>query len=192
MINFTPKSINSTNNLTASQINQQLQFDAVSCRPNYYQTMPLQLEHLTLRLLKSKQFQANICSSEVEAYFLKRKQDLDQVVYSLIRTKDLELANNLYHQILEKKATFADLAQQYSQGAEANSGGCLGPVAINQIHPVIRRILALSHPNQLWYPQAIEGWFVIVRLEEFLPASLTEALQQRLINELFELWLQET
>lgn len=152
---------------------------------------PSQLEELALRPLKLAQFKAQTWGGRVSSYFLKRKQDLDQVVYSLIRVKDAALANDLYRRISTAELTFEAAARQYSQGPEAASGGHLGPVSLSQPHPVIRKLFALNQPGELLPPQTIEGWSVIVRLEQYLPVTLDDSLQQKLIDELFELWLQE-
>jgi hypothetical protein len=34
-------------------------------------------------------------------------------------------------------------------------------------------------------------WWVITQLEQLMPAQLDETMRQRLLNELFENWLQE-
>jgi hypothetical protein len=44
---------------------------------------------------------------KVESYFMTRKQALDKVLYSLIRTKDLGLAQELYFRIKEGEQTLA-------------------------------------------------------------------------------------
>ncbi|MBW4517723.1 MAG: hypothetical protein KME11_21170 [Timaviella obliquedivisa GSE-PSE-MK23-08B] len=40
-------------------------------------------------------------------------------------------------------------------------------------------------------PTRIEDLWVIVRLEEFLPAQLDEPMRQRLLDEMFANWLKE-
>ncbi|MBF2029879.1 MAG: peptidylprolyl isomerase [Oscillatoriales cyanobacterium C42_A2020_001] len=127
----------------------------------------------------------------VEPYFLKRKRELDQVIYSLIRTKDFGLANELYFRILEGEQTFEELAEQYSQGLEARTGGMLGPVPMNQAHPVIANLLIVSKPGKLWTPRVVGEWVVIVRLEKLIPAQLDESMYRRMVDELFETWVQE-
>lgn len=51
--------------------------------------------------------------------------------------------------------------------------------------------MRVSQPGQLWPPTRIEDWWVIVRLEKFMPAQLDEAMRRRLLEELFLAWLQE-
>ncbi|MBW4601271.1 MAG: peptidylprolyl isomerase [Calothrix sp. FI2-JRJ7] len=149
------------------------------------------MQELAIRPVLIQKFQRAMWGNKLEAYFLQRKADLDQVVYSLIRTPDEGLAQELYFRIVEGEQSFATLAQQYSQGAEATTGGVLGPVPLSQPHPAIQKILSVSQPNQIWEPRLISQWFVIIRLEKLLPAQLDEAMQQYLLDELFETWIQQ-
>jgi parvulin-like peptidyl-prolyl isomerase len=150
-----------------------------------------QMQELAIRVWKLEKFKTTTWTPKVESYYLTRKTSLDQVVYSLIRTRDLGVAQEIYFRIKEGEQSFNELAQTYSQGAEAKSGGLLGPVPISQPHPSIAKILSVSQPGQLWTPRQIGEWFVIIRLEKMITAQLDEAMRYRLINELFEIWLQE-
>ncbi|MBD2183821.1 peptidylprolyl isomerase [Planktothrix sp. FACHB-1355] len=150
-----------------------------------------QFEEIVVRPLRVEKFKQATWGGKVESYFLTRKSFLDQVIYSLIRTKDLGLAQEIYFRIQEGEQSFAELAKQYSQGPEANTGGVLGPVPIRQPHPTIGQLLTVSQPGQLWPPRALAEWFVIIRLEKFIPAQLDEPMRRRLIDEMFETWLAE-
>ncbi len=101
------------------------------------------------------------------------------------------IAHELYFRIQEGEQSFAELAREHSEGSEADTGGLLGPVPLSQLHPAISKLLSISKPGQLWSPRAIGEWFVMVRLEKLIPAQLNEFMRRRLINELFENWLQE-
>jgi parvulin-like peptidyl-prolyl isomerase len=147
-------------------------------------------EHLT-RSLRLEAFKQETWRHQLKSQFLKRKSTLDQVTYSLLRTKDRGLAYELYYRIIEGEQSFATLAQQFSDGDEARTGGKIGPVPLHQPHPAIRNLLAVSNPHQLWFPFQVEDWFIILRLEQRLAAEFDTAMQQYLLNELFETWLQE-
>lgn len=146
---------------------------------------------LAVRPWRLEKFKMATWEAKVESYFLTRKPYLDQAVYSLIRTKDPGLAQEMYFRILEGEQSFAEVAQEYSQGPEATTGGLLGPVPIRQPHPLISQLLAVSKPGQLWAPRALAEWFVIVRLEKLVPAQLDDAMRRRLIEEMFETWMGE-
>lgn len=150
-----------------------------------------EMAEMATRPLRIEKFKQATWESKVEAYFMERKMFLDQVIYSLIRTQDQGLAYELYFRIQEGEAKFADLAREYSKGPESRTGGLLGPVSVSQPHPRIGKLLSISQPGQLWPPQVLAEWFVIVRLEKFMPAQLDDAMRRRLIEELFETWLKE-
>ncbi|MBD2578049.1 peptidylprolyl isomerase [Oscillatoria sp. FACHB-1406] len=150
-----------------------------------------QLEALVERGFKTEKFKQQTWDNQLESYFLQRKAKLDKVVYSLLRTTDAGIAQELYCRLLEEEATFEELARDYSQGPEAKSGGKIGPVELSHPHPTLAKMLSISTPGQLWPPTHLSEWFVIVRLDEFRPAQLDDAMRQQLLNERFNSWLQE-
>lgn len=150
-----------------------------------------QLEALATRGLRIEKFKQATWGHKLESYLLSRKRQLDRVIYSLIRTKDMEVAQELYFRIQEGEQSFAELAREYSQGTEAQTGGIVGPVELSAPHPVLVQMLCASQSGQLWPPTRLGEWIVIVRLEKFMPAQLDEPMSQRLLNECFATWLQE-
>lgn len=150
-----------------------------------------QLEALAVRLLKVEKFKQNTWGNKLESYFLQRKSKLDQVVYSLLRTKNADIATELYFRIQEEESSFAELAQQYSEGPEAQTGGIVGPVYLHTPHEKIAQMLGASEPGQLWPPVRVGEWHIIVRMEKLIPAQLDNLMRQRLLNELFQTWLEE-
>lgn len=150
-----------------------------------------ELEEIAARPVLVEKFKHDTWSAKVERYFLTRKSSLDQVVYSLIRTKNFHMAQELYYRVVEGEQSFADVAREHSEGPESKTGGLLGPVALSQPHPAIGKILSVSQPGQLWAPRPLAEWTVIIRLEKFIPAQLDESMRRALINEMFENWLRE-
>lgn len=140
---------------------------------------------------KISQFKQQQWSNAVGDYFLKRKHSLDRVVYSLLRHQNSELTWELYFRIQEGEATFAELAAEYSQGQEQRTGGIIGPVDRGVAHPALAAVLAELKPGQLSPPRKIGEWFIILRLEQVMPAALDEETKTRLIEECFENWLAE-
>ncbi|OLP16353.1 peptidylprolyl isomerase [Leptolyngbya sp. 'hensonii'] len=158
---------------------------------HYGMTMA-QLEDLAMRELKIAKFKHQTWNHRVESYFLSRKSGLDRVIYSLLRTADAGVAQELFFRLKAGEQSFAELAREYSQGPEAQTGGMVGPVPLAQLHPQLAQLISVSQPGQLLPPTHLSEWFVIVRLEKRLSAQLDEAMHQRLVDELFEKWLEET
>jgi PPIC-type PPIASE domain len=152
---------------------------------------PAQLMHLATRPWRIEQFKQATWGSKLESYFLQWKSHLDQVTYSLIRVNDAAMAQELYFRLKANEHPFTELAQQYSQGTEARTGGLIGPVALGKPHAKLAQILRSSQPGQLSPPARIENFWVIVRLEQLLPAQLDDPMRQRLLDDLFAIWLKE-
>ena len=152
---------------------------------------PEDLEALAIRQLKIDKFKQATWGGKIGSYFLQRKSQLDQVIYSLLRTRDSGLAQELYFRIQENEDSFANLAKTYSEGPEAKVGGLVGPVALSHPHPQLAQALSVSQIGQLWPPRPIGDWFVIIRLEERLPGKFDQRMKQRLLDECFENWLAE-
>jgi len=150
-----------------------------------------QLEVITTRKLKIEKFKQATWGNKLESYFFQSKAKLDKVIYSLLRTQDVGIAQELYFRIQAKENSFADLAREYSLGPEAQTGGLVGPIELNALHPVMVQMLSSSQPGHILPPTRIADWFVILRLEKFIPVQLDEFMKGRLLNELFEIWLQE-
>lgn len=151
-----------------------------------------QMYMMALREAKIAKFKEDTWGNQTESYFLERKVNLDRVIYSLIRTKDPSLSQELYFRLNDDGESFTELARGYSEGQEAQTGGLIGPVELSVPHPVIGRMLSVSQPGQLWAPTPIGEWYVITRLEKFVPAQFDESMRQRLMDELFKTWLKET
>jgi hypothetical protein len=150
----------------------------------------VQFEHSVLRTIKLDRFKQITFGHKVESYFLQRKSQLDRAIYSLLRVKDPHLAQELFFRIQDREATFTELVKQYSGGKEADVGGVVGPHELSIPHPVLAQKLSSLQPGELAPPLQVADWFVIVRLEKFLPAQLDKIIQARLIDEMYEQWLQ--
>jgi parvulin-like peptidyl-prolyl isomerase len=149
-----------------------------------------QLMAIITRPARIAAFQQATWGSQVDSYFLERKPTLDRVVYSLIRVKELGLAQELYFRLQEGEQSFEQAARAHSQGVEAETGGLLGPVELSVPHAAIAQLLSTASPGQLLPPTRIGDWYTILRLEKRLLAQLDEATEQRLLDEQWQKWLQ--
>jgi parvulin-like peptidyl-prolyl isomerase len=150
-----------------------------------------QFEAIATRELRVEKFKQATWGNKLEQYFLQYKPQLDKVVYSLLRTDNSEVAQELFFRIQDGDTTFAATAKEYSLGQEAQTGGLIGPVPLSQPHPEIAQKLGTSKPGQVLPPMKLENWYVIVRLEKLIPSQLDDATRIMLLNHLFEQWLGE-
>ena len=160
----------------------------------YLTTNGLQREHLNWQVelpLRIRQHCQEHFQHKAEAHFLSRKNQLDRVVYSLLRVQDPFLARELYLRLDGGEANFADLAAEFSQGPERQTKGIVGPVPLTQAHPALAERLRTSPAGQLLEPFKIAEWWLVVRLENYTPANFDEAMAQQMSSELFERWVDE-
>ena len=150
-----------------------------------------QLQERATRALRIEKFKQETWGPKLESYFLQRKNSLDKVIYSLIRTQDAGIARELYFRILEGEQAFAELAREYSKGVEAQTDGLIGPVELSVPHPTLANLLLSSKPGEIMPPTQVGEWIVLVRLERFMPAQMDDAMRKRLLDECFQTWLNE-
>lgn len=144
-----------------------------------------------LRPLRIQRFKALRFHQQVPAEFLRLKDDLDQVEYSLIQVASLELAQDLFFQLRDDGVDFAQLAAAVSLGPERQSAGWVGPVPVSSLPPQVRRWLKSATPGTICSPIQVNHGFWLVRLEQLSTARLTEAVRQRIVERLFSQWLQD-
>jgi len=182
------------NTLTYSQFCQQNQFTSDEQVAGWLEKQGMtreQLQNLITKRLRLEKYKLDTWDEQVDAHFIKRKSQLDRVVYSLIRVEKPEVAQELYFRIKDDQNTLSALAMDYSKGTEAQTGGLIGPVEINAPHPKIAQILATCQPGQLIPPTRVGEWIVIIRLENYLSAKLDPPMRQRMLDELFNQWINE-
>ena len=147
------------------------------------------LERNLINNQKLKIFCTENFESKCESYFLKRKKQLDTVVYSLIRVKSPYKAKEMYLRLIEKEAEFGDLSSMYSEGPEKQTRGIIGPIEIEKAHPNLIEILRSSKPKKINKPIQIGPWYLIVRVETYEPAILDSSRKSIMIQELFKDWI---
>lgn len=156
---------------------------------SHYRLTQEQVEWVATREQRIKTFKQLTWGNRLKSYFLQRKHELDQVVYSLLRTRQHDLAQELYFRIQEGEQSFADLVYRYSEGEEAKTGGLVGPVELGTLNLKLANLLYSNQVGET-HPLKLGDWCLIVRLEKRVPAQLDETMQQRLLQEQFEEWLQ--
>ena len=125
-------------------------------------------------------------SNKIESKFLKEKDLLDKVIYSLLRVKDFYFARELKFRIAAGEAQFSQLASQYSCGFEKNTLGIVGPVPLNSGHPIIVEALKTSEKGQLTGPFKVDEWNVLIRLESYQDAKLDDNMKIQMKKQMFE------
>ena len=173
---------------------EQRGFESIEQWPELLQGLGRTEQEVLERLkyvVRRQHFIRDLFSSKAEARFLERKNELDQVVYSLLRIENSFLARELYLQIESGESNFADLAKRYAEGPERNTNGIVGPVSLTQAHPRLVEKLRVAQPGVLLEPFRIADWWLVVRLERYSPATFTDEISDRMCQEMFDAWIAE-
>jgi hypothetical protein len=163
---------------------QRQTWEQLGWRPEDLQRQVLQPARL--RLLAQEHFAA-----KAEARFLKRKGQLDQVVYSLVHYQDGGLARELYMRLATGEANFQAVAVEYSDGPERMSAGVIGPKPLSSAHPLLAERLRTARDGEVLEPFAVENWWLVVRRDQYQPAQFDAAMAERMTQELLQEWLLE-
>ncbi len=128
----------------------------------------------------------------LEELFLSAGGGHDQIVYSLLRVRDAAVAQELWIRLEEGETTFAEAASAYSEGPEAARKGVIGPIAMGQLQPPqLADLLRSLQPGALHPPSQLGEWFVLLRLEQLTPARFDETMQEFLLNQELNRFLED-
>jgi parvulin-like peptidyl-prolyl isomerase len=141
--------------------------------------------------LKIDRLKSNIASPKLQEYFIEQKIFLDQVVLSRLAVDNQELAEELKNQVLEDGVEFEQLVREYSL-EDRELSGMLEPISRGTIPEKLRAAVDLAKPGEIIGPIELDELWFLIRIEQFLSAELDELCQQKLEDELFEQWLEET
>jgi len=149
------------------------------------------IESIILKPLKIKIFAETLFNDQAESRFLKRKNDLNLIVYSIIRNKNKALALELFLRIDSNEDDFSYLASKHSEGTEKITNGIVGPLYENQVNPILMDKLKTLKEKEVLEPFKLEEWWVILRLENKIISDFTSTIKQKMCLELFEEFLKK-
>lgn len=151
-----------------------------------------QFDAITARTLKLHKFKQAGWGHRVNEYYQSIEHRLHRVVYSVLHVEDGLLAQELFFRVQSGEQSFKELVQQYSPDPTlVQSGGIVGPISIDKIPPALVQTVTKLHPGELSPLFQLDRYYGFIRLEDWIPAKLDENMQQLLLDELFENWIQE-
>ena len=146
---------------------------------------PSQLAAFVQYQVKKKLITDRLLSENGESAFLRFKDRLDRVLYSVIRVSTEAQAYHLFYSIDHGEISFSEAAKQFSQGVESRSAGIVGPVDLSTPHQEISSRLKRGRPGDLFEPFKADDWFVVVSLLYRFEATYDEISKKTLGQLLF-------
>ena len=111
------------------------------------------------------ELRSQLITTSGESLYLRYKDKLDRVLYSLLRVDDPCLCRELFYAIEAGELGFGEAARLHSSGPEAKTQGIVGPVDLTTPHPEIASRLRTAQAGQLIGPFEADQWHTLIRLE---------------------------
>ena len=111
------------------------------------------------------ELRSQLITTSGESLYLRYKDKLDRVLYSLLRVPDPCLCRELFYAIEAGEISFGEAARLHSSGPEAKTQGIVGPVDLTTPHPEIASRLRTAQAGQLIGPFEADQWHTLIRLE---------------------------
>ena len=131
---------------------------------------------------KRKRVIEEILKGSGESLFLRYKDRLDRVLYSLIRVEGEDLAHELFYSIEAGEVDFGTASEMHSCGPESKTQGIVGPVDLMTPHPEVSARLRTAAARQLFTPFLADEWYAIIRLEYRFDSQYDERTKDFLGN----------
>jgi len=111
------------------------------------------------------ELRSKMSNASSESLYLRYKDNLDRVLYSLVRVEDASLCRELFYAIEAGEISIGEAARLHSKGPEAKTQGIVGPVDLTTPHPEIASRLRTAQAGQLMGPFEAADWHTLLRLE---------------------------
>ena len=123
--------------------------------------------------------------------YLKYKSFFDIVTYSIIRVDSESKSKEIYLQLKDDKRVFSELVNKYSQGPERKSQGIIGPIRLNQGHPILQKQIIQNKDLCFSQPFKIDSKWIIIKVENFIESKLDDFVEKEIYKIELENFLKE-
>ena len=138
---------------------------------------------------KQYKFCKNNFGETLHANYIKYKSFFDIVTYSIIRLESESKSNEIYLQLKDDKRVFSELVNKHSKGPERNSQGIVGPVRLNQGHPILQKKILQNKELGFSKPFKIDSMWIIIKVEHFIESKLDDFVEKEILKIEFENFL---
>jgi parvulin-like peptidyl-prolyl isomerase len=149
-------------------------------------------EQLVITNLLAPKIAQKMFFDQAAPYFYQRVLDYaSAVIYEIVVT-DENLAFELFHAIQEGDMTFGEAAKSYAQNIESQRrGGYVGTVMRQSMNPAISAAVFAAESPEVLEPIVVGSEVHLILAEEVIKPVLTPELQEQIMWQLFQGWLQE-
>lgn len=130
-------------------------------------------------------------NQEVPGLYMQRRGDFDQVVLSMVRVRDSDLATELFFQLQEGECSFHEVVDRHADEADRLRRGVIGPLPVNRLNPLLMRVVRRYKPGELVPPLDLNGFVHLIRVESLQPTPLDDRLRSQLLADCRNRWLRD-
>jgi parvulin-like peptidyl-prolyl isomerase len=141
--------------------------------------------------LLMRKLSGHLFAKDIDRIFAENRANYESaVLYQLVVPYE-QLASELFYQIEESEISFYEAAHLYDIDVRRRQRcGFEGIIPRWKIEPQISPIVFGAQSQQVTEPFQLEDGYHLIWVEQFLPAELTEEIQQDILNQFFQNWLQ--
>ena len=125
-----------------------------------------------------------------ENLYLKRKDDLDKIIFSQICVKDRNSAYDIYLKLESRESSFGEIKNLFKKNKELILNEKVGPINTSSLDPEMKEFLFQQTEDELQEPILIDDFWVILRLDKKIDTVFDDKIKLLMVTELFEDWIQ--
>lgn len=142
--------------------------------------------------LLTKKFKEYKFGGLVDAHYISNRNDYKRVALSQILVKDISAAMEVFNLLKQDKAAFCALALERSLGKQSKAnGGFIGTHFVTELLPEIAAAIAEAKEGEIISPIQTQIGYLVIKIEKWFPSELNETVREKVIESLFEFWLEE-
>ena len=125
-----------------------------------------------------------------ENLYLKRKDDLDKIIFSQICVKDRNSAYDIYLKLESRESSFGEIKNLFRKNKEFIFNEKVGPINTSSLEPKMKEFLLQQTEDEFQEPILIDDFWVILRLDKKIDTVFDDQMKLLMVTELFEDWIQ--
>lgn len=135
-------------------------------------------------------FREDVWGSTVSSMYLQQKEAFDSVCFSMLRSRDFNVMQEIYFRLNDGEETWQQLSVQLNPDYP-DSPVFYGPTMCRSLSPELVAHLYHYGEGVISFPVTIGGWSLITRLEQIIPSDSLDSVKDILLKERFDIWFQE-
>jgi parvulin-like peptidyl-prolyl isomerase len=140
--------------------------------------------------LLAKKLAKILFASQIEAYFMEHKREFQEILLYQIIVPFERIATDLFYQIEEQELSFFEAAHLYDIDQRRRlTCGYSGWVSLAELDPELVEAILNGNVGEIIPPVKTAAGYHLMVVEEVTQLDLTPEIQEKILDKLFENWL---